>query len=691
MLDSLKNLFQSAAPPDNKPLPDSEPAVPPVDQTGDSTATAPPAEDLGTVSVTLAKIIEKLPPNLRNRVDQQPASETKIQFPAAGIVPQLSKGSIKVTFGDLGAAAPEYFSGVTEHAAEIIELPLGEILPQLGPAMMKRKAAKKTAPTIAPQDFFGASKPSAPDPAPTAPPEPHPARTTEQVSPSFSPSFAPTPPASKLATTQSTTADAAAPSNPPAPEPTGEATTSGERVADLSLPLIVAGLPPALRALITEEPAPNATAGFPAQQLVRQLAQGKINVTFGELVAASSAAIFADIAGHEDDDVLLPLAEVLAKAGPGALKRKQPTKKLTGVEGHDFFGNAGKEPPAEASAGSLPPASHAAGAEPTVSACPQPVPADLAPELEAPPAPAVPQAATGAANSEEPEFVEIPLRNVMVKFPDELKSQISGLSESSVVVFPCARLGHVMKTGKVFFTWQEIKSWLRPTASFGANSWDSSKVDIPLRAIVGPFMAAMRGASAPSGAGAGQESPRAATPRPSTPSTPANPALAPSVDFFTPHLPGTETTQARPGDAADSGASPTAPLPPKVHLGELLGAPDQTNWTPMEIVQRVAGLPAISGAFISLNEGQIAAAEMPSAIKTDLVAFRIPKLFNQAAALVTEMQLEPMSHLTFTSGGAPWLVFKLGNIFFTVQGRAGDVLPVARLQSIALEIGRQRK
>lgn len=272
----------------------------------------------------------------------------------------------------------------------------------------------------------------------------------------------------------------------------------------------------------------------------------------------------------------------------------------------------------------------------------------------------------------------IPLGKLNSKFPQELNQQISGFVERTQVYFPCERLGHALKSGKVFFTWQELKSWMKPKASFGANSWDATKLDVPLKAIVGPFMAAMRDQEAR------KSRQPAAEPEPAPAAAPAVPEPQ-SAD--TPEEPEPSTAPA----PVEEKPSPRSELPPKVHLGELLGAPEKTEWTPVEIVQRVAGLPGIAGAIISLAAGQVAAAEVDSAIKADLVAFRVPKIFDLTAEQVAGMELESVGHVSFTSGGTPWLVFKLGNIFFTVQGRAGDLLPVARLQSIALEIGRQRK
>ena len=128
-----------------------------------------------------------------------------------------------------------------------------------------------------------------------------------------------------------------------------------------------------------------------------------------------------------------------------------------------------------------------------------------------------------------------------------------------------------------------------------------------------------------------------------------------------------------------------------IGMGDLLGMPGKNNWTPVEIVQRVAGLPAVSGAMISLAAGQVAASDLPTALDPATIANRIPKLHSAAGDEIREMGLEPLSFLSFSTAGTPWLVFKLGNIFFTVQGRQGEHLPVSRLESIAVQIGNQRR
>ena len=151
-------------------------------------------------------------------------------------------------------------------------------------------------------------------------------------------------------------------------------------------------------------------------------------------------------------------------------------------------------------------------------------------------------------------------------------------------------------------------------------------------------------------------------------------------------------------DAPQSPAQPpaaataSAPAPDAAgnSLGELLGQPHKTSWTPVEIVQQVGQLEGVGGAMLSLSEGQIAAAAIGINVKPDLIAFRVPRLLKDVAAHVEQMQLEPAPQVSFAAGDVQWVSFKLGNIFFTVHGQKGENLPITRLASIAAEVA-QRK
>jgi len=166
-------------------------------------------------------------------------------------------------------------------------------------------------------------------------------------------------------------------------------------------------------------------------------------------------------------------------------------------------------------------------------------------------------------------------------------------------------------------------------------------------------------------------------------SAPANPAMPMDGPVAIPADP-------KPLHAGVEMPAPAAPASPS-QLGKLLKRPDKEHWTPVEIVQAVSAFSEVNGAMLSLAEGQIAASQLSDGVNAELLAFRIPRLFANTAEQVRELLDKPMSYFSFSADGVPWMFFKLGNIFFTVEGAPGESLPVSRLQSIAIEIGRQRR
>lgn len=641
------------------------------------------SQTLSVITISLESVIKGLPEQLKSFIAKIPAADDQLEFPPARIVPQLTKGSVKVTFGEIIHAAPSgMFQGVAGKEGDEVSLPLGEILPQIGPNAMQRQSSTQ-APSLEPQAFFTPAAVASPPPAPVQPPP-------TQAAP-------PAPTANLFApATPPTSSQSATPAAVHAP---------ADGNAALSLAPILETLPDELKALISTPPDATASIELPVAKLMPQLAKGKITISFSELVAGAPAGTFSGTGGKDSTVVQLPLGEVLSKVGPGAFKRDAPVKKLEGLE-QDFFGGSKPAPapaatpeitpapsiptsppapePSEAAAPlfspSLPDATAPAPAalfQPTAPAAPEP-PASVEPEPIPDPEPSAPAAAE--SEGEDVKEIAIPIGKIIDRWPEGLKAEVSKLPPDSIVVFPAEELGNCLKSGKVSFTWSRVRNWLHPKSQFGANAWEGSTLDIPLKALVAPFMAAMRGkpiTPLPSGrTRATSGSAAAAAAGISLSAKPIEKAPAPT------YTPPTFSPS-----AGFSAGGPSAAA--QVSLGALLGLPSKEHWTPVEIVQRVAGLPAVSGALLSLSEGQVAASELPSSVQPDVMAFRIPKMYAAAADQVKEMSLEPMAHLAFTSAGTPWVIFRLGNIFFTVCGRPGEHLPVSRLQSIAVEVGRQ--
>ena len=277
------------------------------------------------------------------------------------------------------------------------------------------------------------------------------------------------------------------------------------------------------------------------------------------------------------------------------------------------------------------------------------------------PEPAIAAAGTfrsaGVPEAPANSVVPIKLSVLTVSWPESIRKEAADLGDVTVE-FPREELGNAMKSGKVVFTWGQLRNWIRPAV--GPSPTDNTALSLPLRVLVQPFMANMRNAE------------------------PKRPGASDSNSTFINRAPAPAPLTVQP-------AAPSAPTVPDTKLGEALGKPEKTHWTPSEIIHAVIGLPGVFGAMLSLQEGQLAAAEMQATLPPELLAYALPKLFTTTGEQARQMKLGEPTVVSLVADGHHWAMFKLDKIFFTVMSRKGQFLPLPQLQIIANEIARQRK
>ena len=105
---------------------------------------APPAID-GEVELPLAPILEKLPADLRARITMPLAElgEASISISAGQILPQLAGGAVRITFGQLHAAAPTLFNVGEDYDSLAVSLPLDLVLARLNRRWLSRSGVQK--------------------------------------------------------------------------------------------------------------------------------------------------------------------------------------------------------------------------------------------------------------------------------------------------------------------------------------------------------------------------------------------------------------------------------------------------------------------------------------------------------------------------------------------------------------------
>jgi predicted regulator of Ras-like GTPase activity (Roadblock/LC7/MglB family) len=153
MLGFIKHLLCKAPQPpqDLPPVPmPKHPAVPPRTLTSTDLrmesrvrSSAQPNGYGKGVEVSLQKILSGLPLELQPRVRQADVGDLTISIPLEKALAQLSRGAIKISFGELRQAAPGVFSGEHDRDRVLVPLPLGDILPQINPALIMRRRVQR--------------------------------------------------------------------------------------------------------------------------------------------------------------------------------------------------------------------------------------------------------------------------------------------------------------------------------------------------------------------------------------------------------------------------------------------------------------------------------------------------------------------------------------------------------------------
>src|SRR6516162_9822278 len=94
------------------------------------------------IDISLQSIIQALPLELQPRVRRTDVGDITISVPLEKVLAQLSRGAVKVSFGELRQAAPDTFTAQNDRDRVLVSLPLADILSQLNPALIARRRAQ---------------------------------------------------------------------------------------------------------------------------------------------------------------------------------------------------------------------------------------------------------------------------------------------------------------------------------------------------------------------------------------------------------------------------------------------------------------------------------------------------------------------------------------------------------------------
>ena len=667
----------------------------------------------GSVKISFGELRRASPPGIFSNSNGQ--DQTAVELPLQEIIPQMKAAQLgrrrDQKKGNLPSdvEVPHIFGGRGQPLARRAEekaseptparaAPPSPKLPEPTPAPKAQAAPPPETPSTKPiaqpsqpiPSGIALPKPAVPAPAPT------PARVPPAIGAEKVPVKLPPPPAKMPAT------PAIVPSAPVQPS-----------IFTAKVEPFFARWPEPVQQELKRLNLADAALEFPFADIDQALKRGKVVFTWKQVRAALRPSPPIGMASALDDTQLdLPLGLVaplfLAQRTPVA-----PQKKITITDVPDVFAMP-RPAPAPAAPAHVPPAAPSPPAPAAVvSPPPQPAPAatpatpvaQAIPPAAPPPKPAQPEAAEkipfapapaqqpstpATAVAQQPsapipappapaqpvageaEGVVGKLEAFVVKWPEPVQQELKSLKLGDATIeVPFAEMEPQMRRGKVAFPWKQLRSAIRPVLpARAATAHDDASLELSLGALVPGFLAKLK-------------------PRPPQRQV----KIADNIPSLFTQIPTAPSAEAGPAEAA--GAPPAAgaeagPLA-GADFGQIFGQPDKRNWTPMEIVQKTATLPGVAGAAIALQEGLQVASQLPPDLSGETFAAFLPQIFGRMTQYTKEMNLGEPTQLSLVANNAALQIFKSGKIYFTVLGRAGQLLPMSQLTAIANQLGRQSR
>ncbi len=225
----------------------------------------------------------------------------------------------------------------------------------------------------------------------------------------------------------------------------------------IPLAALVEKLKPPLTTIIANPPPPDATLKLEPAQLLEQLPTGSVKIPFFRIRVAGPPGVFSDSTAH--DEVLVTLSlDVLLSRLPVSLLARRPDQKVASVP-------ADMKPP------------FLKKGDPSLMA-PAPAPVTTGHPHAPKPSTAVARAGSTASTA----FLKAPISELSADWPDGLRREITVLGINGLAL-PSDDVGAALKTGRVAYTWKQLRSWAVPTPNSQPSTYDDTTLTLPLSVL----------------------------------------------------------------------------------------------------------------------------------------------------------------------------------------------------------------
>jgi predicted regulator of Ras-like GTPase activity (Roadblock/LC7/MglB family) len=427
MLTIFKKIFGKAEKKTVGPLVPSNPTPTPQQMQFESAIQMAKVE---VAKLSLAAIVAKFPPDIRDLVAKQPDENTKVSLPIQTIVKQLHGGVVRMSLASLHRQAPAgMFKALPAGDKRMVEVPLSEVFKHVKPTVLKRRADQKLV-EVKDEDlelpvFNDRNKPKDKPAAPV--PRKAPKMEAATQAPECAPADAsePAPSAMRIVAPPSDFKLESAKPRPAATKPASavQAPTSDDSTIVLPLAKLSADWPEAIRSSLTALD-PQTTVALPHADVAPGLARGKIACTWSQLSAWLNPAAPDDLAVESTTVLSLPL-KIVAPAFLARSKKPSSTRKTVELD---------ETIPALFSGGQPRPAAK-------VEPAPIPVEEPVVPEPTIPEAPVVEEVRSEApVVAEEISIVEAPVIEapVVILPTEEIPEPVTPAIEAPAIEAPVA-------------------------------------------------------------------------------------------------------------------------------------------------------------------------------------------------------------------------------------------------------------